>query len=177
MVRRCALTTVAQLSSDSRTSRIEKLQEYFRSLSPQSRRNRFLVAVSELASAELDRFVRRDDETRFTALMTTTRDGVESIIGESRFSFDKASASVVLGLSIADSLQHIGLGGEFVKTIEEHVLRLGARRIFGDALFSNTAVFRLAKSVGFAVGKNPGDPKLIRFEKSLAGSQDISLSI
>ncbi|MEH2549912.1 GNAT superfamily N-acetyltransferase [Bradyrhizobium sp. AZCC 2262] len=155
----------------------EKLQAYFRSLSPQSRHNRFLVGLSELPPAELDRFVRNDDESRFTVLVTTIGDGFESIVGEARFAHDKECASVEFGLSIADSLQHIGFGRALVKTIEAHVSRLGAARIFGDALYSNNSIIRLAKSMGFAVARNPGDPKLIRFEKALAGPRDTVLSI
>ena len=105
----------------------EGLQSYIRSLSEQSRYNRFLTGMSELPAPELDRFIHIGEDRRSTVLATMVADGLETIVGEARYAFDADALSVEFGLSIGDRWQSQGLGGALIRNLECRAARVGAR--------------------------------------------------
>jgi RimJ/RimL family protein N-acetyltransferase len=145
----------------------EALQTYYRSLTTQSRYNRFLGAISELPKAVLEEFVHISTDGRFSVIATTKVDGFETIIGEARYAFDAARDSFEFGLSIDDRWQGQGIGSALLGNLECRAAAFGARRLFGDTLRSNQAMIGLARKSGFAFTHNPDDWKLVRFEKHI----------
>src|ERR1700737_4264609 len=145
----------------------QALQNYFRSLSARSRYNRLLGAVSELPQTELEKFLRVGDDDRFGVVAVMKIDGGDTIIGESRYAFEPASASFELGLSIDDRWQGQGIGSALLANLECRAAAFGAKRLFGDTLRSNEAMIGLARKSGFAFTHNPDDWKLVRFEKHI----------
>lgn len=155
------------------TSDRDNLRDYFRSLSLQSRHNRFMAALSELPAIELDRFIRSGEGNLFTLIVTMAGTGSETIVGEARYAFHSGSLSVEFGFSVSDPWHGVGIGTALVNDLERRSFTLGAERIFGDALYSNTPIRRLARKCGYEALANAADCKLIRFEKLLVGPQDI----
>jgi GNAT superfamily N-acetyltransferase len=145
----------------------EELQNYYRSLSTRSRYNRFLGAMSELPKPVLDHFTRVGEDDSFTVIATIKIDGLETIVGESRYAFDTASGSFEFGLSIDDRWQGHGIGSALLKNLECRAAAFGAARVFGDTLRSNDAMIGLARKSGFAFANNPNDWKLVRFVKEI----------
>jgi GNAT superfamily N-acetyltransferase len=152
----------------------EALQGYFRALSVGSRYNRFLGAISELPPIELDHFIHAGEDDRFSVIAVISDDGSESIVGEARYAFEQGSASFEFGLSVGDRWQGQGIGSGLLANLECRAAAFGAKRLFGDTLRSNDAMIGLARKRGFAFTKNPGDWKLVRFERRLdVAPQDI----
>jgi GNAT superfamily N-acetyltransferase len=150
------------------------LQGYFRALSVGSRYNRFLGAISELPPIELDHFIHAGEDDRFSVIAVVTVNDAETIVGEARYAFDPGTASFEFGLSVDDRWQGQGIGSALLANLECRAAAFGARRLFGDTLRSNDAMIGLARKRGFAFTKNPGDWKLVRFEKYLdVAPQDI----
>jgi GNAT superfamily N-acetyltransferase len=145
----------------------QALQGYFRSLSPRSRYNRFLSAMSELPQTELDHFTHVGEADRFSVIAVMTIDGVETIVGEARYAFHAGTASFEFGLSIDDRWQGQGAGSALLKNLECRAAAFGAERLFGDTLRSNDGMIGLARKSGFAFTHSPGDWKLVRFEKQV----------
>jgi GNAT superfamily N-acetyltransferase len=145
----------------------EVLQRYFRKLSMVSRHNRFLGAMSELSASELDRFVHAGENDRFSVIAVMMIEGHEIIVGEARYGFEAASADFEFGISIDDRWQGQGVGAALLRNLECRAAALGATRIFGDTLRSNTAMIALARRLGFAFIRHPDDWKLVRFEKPI----------
>jgi GNAT superfamily N-acetyltransferase len=145
----------------------EVLQRYFRKLSMVSRHNRFLGAMSELSASELDRFVHAGENDRFSVIAVMMIEGHEIIVGEARYGFEAASADFEFGISIDDRWQGQGIGAALLRNLECRAAALGATRIFGDTLRSNTAMIALARRLGFAFIRHPDDWKLVRFEKPI----------
>ena len=145
----------------------EALQRYFRKLSMVSRHNRFLGATSELPPSELDRFVHAGENDRFSVIAAMMIEGHEIIVGEARYGFEAAAASFEFGISIDDRWQGQGIGAALLRNLECRAAALGATRIFGDTLRSNTAMIGLARRLGFAFSRHPDDWKLVRFEKPI----------
>ena len=143
----------------------EALQHYFRQLSVQSRHSRFLGAMSELSASELDHFTHVGENDRFSVIAVMTVEGRETIVGESRYGFDLATASFEFGISIGDRWQGQGIGSALLGNLACRAAALGARRMFGDALRSNEAMIALARKSGFAFTRHPDDWKLARFEQ------------
>jgi len=152
----------------------EELQDYFRSLSTNSRYNRFLGAMSELPKGLLDRFTHVGPDQGFTVIATMMLDGFETIVGEARYAFHADSGSFEFGLSIDDRWHGHGIGAALLKNLECRAAAFGAERLFGDTLRSNAAMISLARKSGFVFGNNGQDWKLVHFEKPIAtAAQDI----
>src|SRR5437667_11988094 len=67
-----------------RSQEADVLQAYVRGLSRESRRNRFLGALSELAPAELDRLTHMDCRSQLALIAETDRGGAPTMIGARR---------------------------------------------------------------------------------------------
>jgi len=145
----------------------EALQGYFRTLSVGSRYNRLFGAASELPRNVLDDFVDVGAGERFTVIATMMVGGVEEIVAEARYAFDADGASVEFGLSVADRWQGHGIGSALMKNLQCRAAALGARRVFGDTLRSNSTMMQLARKSGFVFTQHPGDWKLVRFERHI----------
>jgi GNAT superfamily N-acetyltransferase len=145
----------------------EELQNYYRSLSAQSRYNRFLGAMSELPKAVLDDFTDVGREGGFTVVAAMQVDGFEIIVGEARYVFHAESGSVEFGLSVDDYWQGQGIGASLLKNLECRAAALRGAGMFGDTLRSNKAMVALARRSGFAIGSHPDDWKLLRIEKAI----------
>lgn len=143
------------------------LQAYFRGLSVQSRYNRLMGAASELPAGQLDAFTHLHDDGRFSVVATVAGDGIETIVGEARYAFDEDTASIELGLSVADEFQRQGIGAALMANLECRAAALGAERLFGDTLRSNDAMLALARNAGFAFAPTPGDWKQVQFSKPI----------
>jgi GNAT superfamily N-acetyltransferase len=145
----------------------EALQNYFRSLTTQSRYSRFLGAASELPPSLLEDFIHIGEADRFSVIATMLVDGLEAIVGEARYAFDSDTVSIEFGLSIDDRWQGHGIGKALLKNLECRAASFGAERIFGDTLRSNDAMISLARKSGYGFMPSPGDWKLVRFEKHI----------
>jgi GNAT superfamily N-acetyltransferase len=143
------------------------LQNYFRSLTANSRYKRFLGAASELPPALLEDFIHVGEADRFSVIATMPIEGFETIVGEARYAFDSDVASIEFGLSIDDRWQGHGIGKALLKNIECRAASLGATHLFGDTLRSNDAMIGLARKSGYAFANTPGDWKLTRFQKEI----------
>ncbi len=152
----------------------EALQDYFRGLTVRSRYNRFLGAMSELSHSQLDQFTHAGEDDRFSVIAAMKVDGVETIVGEARYGFDAATASIEFGLSVDDRWQGRGIGSALLANLECRASALGANRMQGDTLRSNTVMMSLARASGYGFMPSPGDWKLVRFEKHInVAPQDI----
>ncbi|MGY4225118.1 GNAT superfamily N-acetyltransferase [Bradyrhizobium sp. USDA 4503] len=147
----------------------EDLQAYVRSLSGQSRYNRFLSALPELPASELERFVNASDGTGFTVVASMAVEGRETIVGEARYLFHVDTSSFECGLSIGDPWQQHGIGSTLVRNLEDRAASLGAVCTFGDSLRSNKALIGFARKCGYAVSASPIGVQLVRFKKRIDG--------
>ncbi len=145
----------------------ESLQGYFRSLSVQSRYNRFLGAISELSQTELEHFIHVGQRDRLSILSVRAIGGVETIGREARDGFEADRASCEFGVSGGDRWQGLGIGSALLRNLECRAAAFGAGRLFGETLRSNAVMIGLARKSGFNFIRHPDDWKLVRFEKQI----------
>jgi GNAT superfamily N-acetyltransferase len=115
----------------------------------------------------LNDFVHVGADERFSVIATMAIDGFEQIVAEARYAFDADRASIEFGLSVTDRWQGYGIGSVLMKNLECRAAALGATRLFGDTLRSNSTMMALARKSGFVFTQHPGDWKLVRFEKHI----------
>ncbi len=144
----------------------DALQTYVRGLSPGSRYNRFLGAVSELSASELARALAANGRDTRTLLLTATAGGHETVVGEARMALSCAERAGEFSMSIADDWRHLGVGAALLEEIESKAAADGIESLFGDTLRTNEAMIALARSRGFRLG--PGlEGRLVRIQKRL----------
>lgn len=151
----------------------DALSSYFRSLSRQSRYNRLMSAVSELPPSELDKALHVGEGSRFAVVAEMKIGGVETIVGESRYSYDARTQDTEFGLSIGDAWQGQGIGSAMLSNLECRAAALGASRLFGETLRNNEQMIGLARRAGYVFAGTPSDWRQVRFEKPLHRATEI----
>lgn len=154
----------------------DRLQNYFRGLSPRSRYNRLMGPAPELPRGLLDRFVQRGEADAHTLLAMKASDADDSVVAELRYAFDAETGSVEFGLSVDDRWQGQGIGRALTGNVTCRASALGGVRLFGDTLRDNRAMIALARSTGFSLVPTPGDWKQVRFEKVIGRHENLRVS-
>jgi len=146
-----------------------RLQDYLRDLSVETRRRRFLGAVSELAPAQLDRLTRMDRPGGLVLLGFA--DIGEHVVAEAIMVTAEDSERCEIALSVADAWQGRGLGALLLRNLECRARLFGARYLIGDVLRTNEAMKGLARKAGFAVSGPCREARLIEIVKDLSVPQ------
>jgi acetyltransferase len=144
-----------------------RLQEHFRNLSGDSRRNRFLGAVNELPPREIARIAHMDRPGEL-ALVACADDERGALVAEAIHVIAPKSARCEFALSVTEPWQRRGLGTLLLRLIECRARLIGARYLFGDVLASNTAMKCLARRRGFLLRRPVTDARLIEIVKDMS---------
>jgi GNAT superfamily N-acetyltransferase len=155
-----------------RSSDGEALQTYVRGLSPQSRYNRFLGGAHELPASELARALAANGRDTLTLLLTSTAEDHQTVMGEARVALSCAERAGEFSMSIADDLQHVGVGSALLQEIERKAAADGIELLFGDTLWTNKAMIGLARGRGFRLGPS-FEARLVRIQKRLDAAPDL----
>ena len=145
-----------------------QLQAYVRGLSDETRRSRFLGAVSELAPARLDRLTHMAGPGELALLAFVDIGGESPMIAEAILVTAPHSRRSEIALSVADAWQRRGLGTWLLRNLECRARMLGARYMFGDVLRTNTAMKCLACRAGFVIRSPFTDARLVEIVKDLS---------
>jgi GNAT superfamily N-acetyltransferase len=154
-----------------RSSDGDALQTYVRGLSPQSRYNRFLGGAHELPASELARALASGRDT-LTLLLISTVEDRQTVVGEARMALSCAERAGEFSMSIADDLQHVGVGSALLREIERKAAADGIELLFGDTLWTNKAMIGLARASGFRLGPS-FEARLVRVQKRLDAAPDL----
>ena len=148
-----------------------RLQDYLRDLSVDTRRRRFLGAVSELSPTQLDRLTRMDGPGELALLAFADTGGEFQMVAEAIMVTAAHSGRCEIALSVADAWQGRGLGTLLLRNLECRARLFGARYLIGDVLRTNDAMKGLARKAGFAIGGAYREARLIEIVKDLAAPQ------
>jgi GNAT superfamily N-acetyltransferase len=145
-----------------------QLQAYVRGLSDETRRSRFLGAVSELAPARLDRLTHMAGPGELALLAFADISGESQMIAEAILVTAPHSRRSEIALSVGDAWQRRGLGTWLLRNLECRARMLGARYMFGEVLRTNIAMKRLACRAGFVIQSPFTDARLVEIVKDLS---------
>jgi GNAT superfamily N-acetyltransferase len=146
------------------------LQDYLQRLSPPSRRNRFLGALNELSPRELARLVHMDCTSACVLLAFAGTEPRGAPIGEAVAVVAPASGRAETALSVTDAWQGRGVGTLLMQNIECRARARGTRYLFGDVLYTNTAMKAFARRAGFSIRSPFTDARLVEIVKDLSQS-------
>ena len=142
-------------------------EAFVRGLSLESRYQRMLSGGVKVTPEWIDSMTHIDYRRRMAFAITTLVDGVEQFVGVGRYVVDAETLSADVALVLADAWQGMGLGRRLLETLLEHARSAGVCEAVSVVLSTNTAMPRLARSVGFAVSAEPGDATVRRIRQDL----------
>ena len=148
-----------------------RLQTYVQGLAAESRRNRFLGAVNELAPTKLEYVLHMDRPGELALMAFAGGDHEAAMIAEAIQVIAPDSERCEMALSVADGWQRRGLGTLLLRNVECRARILGARYLFGEVLRTNTAMKCLARSEGFSIGSPFAGAALLEIVKDLSMPQ------
>ena len=142
------------------------LQEFVRTLSPESRYFRFVSSMQELPTTMLSRFTLIDYD-REMALVAVHRDHQQDasgqttetarIVGVSRYVTNPDRTTCEFSLVVADDFKGQGLGSRLMLSIMDFAREKGLTEIEGLVLTHNPAMLKLMRGLGFQVKPFPED--------------------
>lgn len=141
----------------------EMEQEFVKGLSDESKYYRFMDTMQELTRSMLVRFTQIDYD-REMALVAVLPDanGNETQIGVARYASNPDGETVEFALAVTDSWQKHGIGRKLMTALIDTARVKGFRAVVGDVLSTNTKMFRLLSSLGFAIHPHHEDPGVKR---------------
>ncbi|MGB4582695.1 MAG: bifunctional acetate--CoA ligase family protein/GNAT family N-acetyltransferase [Rhodoferax sp.] len=154
------------------------LQDFVRSLSPESRYFRFVSSMQELPATMLSRFTLIDYDREMALVALITEDVTDAqgqtteatrIIGVSRYITNPDRASCEFSLVVADEFKGRGLGSRLMLSIMDFAREKGLTEIEGLVLANNPNMLKLMRGLGFVVKSFPEDPnfKLVTHQLQL----------
>ena len=126
------------------------LREGFAHLSPLSRYRRFNGVVRELSDTLLHFFVDVDGHDHVAIVATTVPDdGAPRGLGVARFVRDgKDPSAAEFAITVADEVQHKGLGGILAKALARAARERGVRHFQGIIAHDNRPIHQLLAELG-----------------------------
>jgi GNAT superfamily N-acetyltransferase len=146
----------------------ERLQEYLHGMSGESRRNRFLGAMSEFAPARLEELMGMRGPREVLLLALAHIGSKLQMVAEAMLVIAPDSERGEIALSVADNWQRRGLGTVLIRHLEASARRAGARYLFGDVLRTNVAMKALARKSGYSLCSPFTDARLVEIVKELS---------
>lgn len=142
-------------------------QAFVRSLSPESRRFRFMDTLRELTPRMLARFTQIDYDREMALIATVGRDGAEVELGVCRYITNPDGASCEFAIVIADEQQGRGLGRRMMTQLIAVARMRGLQTMIGHVMGSNRGMLNLCQSLGFVLADNAEDPAVKRVTLAL----------
>ena len=139
----------------------EAFHAFVRELSPESRTNRFLVPVRELAPATLAALT-EPDQARHVGLVAVDGD---RIVGEARFVALGDSGHGEFAIAVTDHWQRMGIGARLLAALSAAARRAGIAVLEGEILRTNRAMLDFVRHAGFRLRPCPGDAHLVVAER------------
>jgi acetyltransferase len=142
----------------------EAFQAFVRELSPESRINRFLMPVRELAPAVLTALTQPDQASHVG--LVATEDA--RIIGEGRYVARADGSRGEFAIAVTDRWQRRRIGTRLLAALTAAAHRAGIAALEGEILRTNVAMLKFVLSAGFRLRICPGDGTLTIAERLLA---------
>jgi len=104
---------------------LDRLVEYFRTLSRSSRYNRFMELDSNFANFAFQRVVQRRGADRFILIAEVQQQGRGAIIGEASYAVESETGRGQFALSVGHAWHGRGVGSALLSALQSRAIRLG----------------------------------------------------
>jgi GNAT superfamily N-acetyltransferase len=151
-------------------------QDFVRALSPATRLRRFHFGLRELPPSLLRAMTEVDHDDHVAIVAEAfDDDDMPRIVADARYvrgPRDAPCHEAEFAIAVADDWQGVGLGRELMQRLARHAARRGVRRLVGDVLPGNRAMFGVTAALGGALVASPEGPGVTRavFELGACGA-------
>lgn len=131
------------------------LKEFFHSLSDESLYSRFMTARKELSHRWLQEFAVIDYSKKMVILATVEQGetGRETIVGVGQYDIAAETHMAEVAYVVRDDYHRRGVGREILSRLTHLAKKQGLLGFVAEVLTSNTRIFRMFHSMGFALEK------------------------
>jgi acetyltransferase len=143
--------------------------EFVESLSPESRRLRFMSSMRSLTPAMLARFTQIDYDREMALVALADADGREREIAVCRYITLPDGRSCEFAIVVADEWQGRGLGSLMLRRLAQVARERGIRRMVGSVVSANRRMLEMCARLGMRVEPEPGDALTTRVALDLDG--------
>jgi GNAT superfamily N-acetyltransferase len=145
-------------------------QDFVRSLSADSRLKRFHFGLKELPPSMLRAMTEVDQEAH-VAIVAEAFDADDEpiIVADARYVRGPDEDEAEFAIAVADAWQGIGLGRALMARLGRHAARHGVKRLVGDVLPGNAAMFAVTAALGGEQLASPNGPGVTRARFALRG--------
>lgn len=144
--------------------------EFIRSLSDETRYQRFMATVREASSAKLRALTQVDQQRDLALAATAIRDGREQMVGAARYGVDASGTGCEFAIALLDAWHGSGLAGILMRMLIDVARRRGLATMEGIVLAANRRMLELARQLGFRVMPDAEGGDTVRVVRSLQGS-------
>ncbi|MCD6735206.1 MAG: GNAT family N-acetyltransferase [Burkholderiaceae bacterium] len=141
--------------------------EFIRSLSDETRYQRFMATLREAPSAKLRALTQVDQQRDLAVAATVIRDGHEHVVGVARYGLDAAGTGCEFAIALADAWHGSGLAGILMRMLIDVARRRGLATMEGIVLATNRKMLELARQLGFRVMPDAQGRDTVRVVRSL----------
>lgn len=142
-------------------------QEFVRGLSEDSRYNRFMGQLRELAPRKLQYLTEIDYDRHMALIATIQQDGREAMIGVARYVVAPGSDSCEFAITVDDAWQGTGVAGILMLELFEAARRRELKAMVGYVLASNHKMLKFCRQLGFEFHRDEGGGDTINVVKAL----------
>lgn len=135
-------------------------QDFIRSLSPQSKKFRFMGALQELTPEMLKRTTQIDYDREMALVAILPHDDHDSIIGIARYVTNPDLQSCEFALVVVDQLQNKGIGSHLLSCLIDAAVAKNIKMMEGMIMASNTQMLTLVKNLGFSLKPDKDNPTI-----------------
>lgn len=137
----------------------ERIIKLFNHLSPESRYLRFAHAISKLPDDFLDDILHLDYKKEMALVaVIPSQNGVEEIIGISRYVTPPNQSICEFSLSVSDDHTTHGIGTHLMLELIAHAKANGLQEMVGYVLSKNAKMLHLVAELGFQISNLDDDP-------------------
>jgi acetyltransferase len=137
-------------------------QQFFSTLSLDSRHKRFHVGLRELSPALL-KLLTDVDQDQHLAWVAEAREPGQPVVADARYVHDAGRPErAEFALAVADDWQGRGLGRRLLNHLAAHARGHGVQQLYGDILADNRRMLALMRELGAQMQPHPDGPELVR---------------
>jgi GNAT superfamily N-acetyltransferase len=142
---------------------------FIESLSPQSRRSRFLGQIAHPSDALIQQLTDIDyiNDVALVAIAPEGKD--DKIVGVSRYAVDESRNGCECAVVVADAWQGKGLGTALMECLKAVAIERGLTSMRSVDMAENWEMRKLATALGFHSSPDPDDPRQVIHTISLVG--------
>ncbi|MNJ07410.1 Acetyltransferase Pat [compost metagenome] len=135
----------------------EREKAFIMRLSPESRHFRFLCQIAEPGEALLDQLMTIDHRQHMAYVALAHVDGELQEVGISRYAACPDAGECECAVTVDDQWQHRGLGSLLLGHLIDKARANGYTALYSIDSAANTAMYELARELGFTTSRDPDD--------------------